>query len=59
MRSMLEKADSEKRGLNDEEGKQFDKFRARADALEVAITRSKPLPTLSAICLALLLKVKA
>ncbi|MCV5901432.1 phage major capsid protein, partial [Escherichia coli] len=33
MRSMLEKADSEKRSLNDEEGKQFDELRAQADAL--------------------------
>lgn len=39
MRSMLEKADSEKRSLNDEEGKQFDELRARADALEVELTR--------------------
>lgn len=39
MRSMLEKADSEKRSLNDEEGKQFDELRAQADALEVEITR--------------------
>ncbi len=38
MRSMLEKADSEKRSLNDEEGKQFDELRAQADALEVEIT---------------------
>ena len=39
MRSMLDKADSEKRSLNDEEGKQFDELRAQADALEVEITR--------------------
>jgi HK97 family phage major capsid protein len=39
MRSMLEKADTEKRSLNDEEGKQFDELRAQADALEVEITR--------------------
>lgn len=39
MRSMLEKADNEKRSLNDEEGKQFDELRARADTLEVEITR--------------------
>ncbi|BET41782.1 phage major capsid protein [Atlantibacter hermannii] len=39
MRSMLDKADSEKRSLNDEEGKQFDELRAQADALETEITR--------------------
>lgn len=39
MRSLLDKADSEKRSLNDEEGKQFDELRARADALETEITR--------------------
>lgn len=39
MRSMLEKADSEKRSLNEEEGKKFDELRAQADALEVEITR--------------------
>ncbi|MCY0704761.1 phage major capsid protein, partial [Klebsiella pneumoniae] len=32
-------ADSEKRSLNDVEGKQFDGLRAQADALEVEITR--------------------
>ena len=58
MRSLLEKADSEKRSLNDEEGKQFDELRAQADALEVEITRLGPSPTISAICLVLLLKVK-
>lgn len=39
MRSMLDKADTEKRSLNDEEGKQFDELRAQADALETEITR--------------------
>lgn len=39
MRSMLDKADTEKRSLNDEEGKQFDELRAQADALDVEITR--------------------
>lgn len=29
MRSMLDKADTEKRSLNDEEGKQFDELRAQ------------------------------
>ncbi|WP_313069110.1 phage major capsid protein [Atlantibacter hermannii] len=41
MRSMLDKADSEKRSLNDEEGKQFDELRAQADALETEITRQE------------------
>ncbi|MCW4755999.1 phage major capsid protein [Enterobacter cloacae complex sp. IR5378] len=39
MRSMLDKADTEKRSLNDEEGKHFDELRAQADALETEITR--------------------
>lgn len=39
MRSMLDKADTEKRSLNEEEGKKFDELRAQADALEVEITR--------------------
>ncbi|HAU5457442.1 phage major capsid protein [Cronobacter sakazakii] len=39
MRSMLDKADSEKRSLNEEEGKKFDELRAQADALEVEINR--------------------
>jgi len=56
---MLEKATSEKRSLNDEEGKQFDEFRDRADALEIEITASESLPKISAICLARLLKIKA
>ncbi|ELI9764784.1 phage major capsid protein, partial [Escherichia coli] len=34
MRSLLEKADSENRSLNAEEGKQFDELRAKADALD-------------------------
>lgn len=59
MRSMLDKADTEKRSLNDEEGKQFDELRAQADALEVEITPLKPSPTISAICRVLPLKVKA
>jgi len=41
MRSILDKADSEKRSLNDEEGKQFDELRAQADALETEITRQE------------------
>lgn len=39
MRSMLDKADTEKRSLNEEEGKKFDELRAQADALEIEITR--------------------
>ncbi|HHL1525040.1 TPA: phage major capsid protein, partial [Klebsiella pneumoniae] len=39
MRSMLDKADTEKRSLNEEEGKKFDELRDHADALEVEITR--------------------
>ncbi|MCX8305111.1 phage major capsid protein [Enterobacter pseudoroggenkampii] len=39
MRSMLDKADTEKRSLNEEEGKKFDELRAQADSLEVEITR--------------------
>ena len=57
MRSMLDKADTEKRSLNEEEGKKFDELRAQADALEVEITVLKPSPTISAICLVLPLKV--
>lgn len=39
MRSLLEKADSENRSLNAEEGKQFDELRAKADALDTEISR--------------------
>lgn len=39
MRSMLDKADTEKRSLNEEEDKKFDELRDHADALEVEITR--------------------
>ena len=39
MRSMLDKADTEKRSLNEEEGNKFDELRAQADSLEVEITR--------------------
>lgn len=39
MRSLLDKADTEKRSLNEEEGKKFDELRAQADALEIEITR--------------------
>jgi len=39
MRALLDKADSEKRSLNDEEGQQFDELRSRADALDVEISR--------------------
>lgn len=36
---MLEKADSGKRSLDEEEDKQFDELCARADTLEVEINR--------------------
>ncbi|EKC3891189.1 phage major capsid protein, partial [Escherichia coli] len=39
MRSLLEKADSENRSLNDDEGKQFDELRAKADSLDTEISR--------------------
>lgn len=39
MRSLLDKADSEKRSLNDDEGKQFDEYRARVDSLDIEISR--------------------
>lgn len=58
MRSMLEKADSEKRSLNDEEGKQFDELRAQLMRLKLKLPALRPSPTISAICTVLLLKVK-
>ena len=39
MRSLLDKAETEKRSLNDEEGKQFDELRAQAESLDVEIAR--------------------
>ncbi|CUA62981.1 phage major capsid protein, HK97 family [Escherichia coli 3-267-03_S4_C2] len=39
MRSLLEKADSENRSLTDDEGKQFDELRAKADSLDTEISR--------------------
>ncbi len=39
MRSLLEKADSENRSLTDDEGKQFDELRAKADSLDTDISR--------------------
>lgn len=39
MRSLLEKADSGNRSLNDDEGKQFDELRAKADSLDIEISR--------------------
>ncbi len=41
MRSLLEKADSENRSLNDDEGKQFDELRAKADSLDTEISTQK------------------
>lgn len=38
MRTLLEKADSEKYSLTDEEGKQFDELRSKADSLDIEIT---------------------
>ncbi|ECC6922469.1 phage major capsid protein, partial [Salmonella enterica] len=43
MRTMLEKADSEKRSLNDDEGQQFDELRTKATALDVEISRYEAL----------------
>lgn len=43
MRTMLEKADSEKRSLNDDEGQQFDELRTQAAALDVEISRYEAL----------------
>ncbi|WP_333854154.1 phage major capsid protein [Leclercia sp.] len=39
MRSLLDKAETEKRSLSDEEGKQFDELRAQAETLDVEIAR--------------------
>lgn len=39
MRTILDKADSEKRSLNNEEGQQFDELRTQAAALDVDISR--------------------
>ncbi len=39
MRNLLEKADSEKRSLTDEEGTQFDELRIRAGTLDTEISR--------------------
>lgn len=39
MRTLLEKADSEKRSLTDEEGSQFDELRTRAQTLDTEISR--------------------
>lgn len=57
MRSMLDKADTEKRSLNEEEGKKFDELRARLMRLKLKSPVLKPSPTISAICLVLPLKV--
>ncbi|EIE0341977.1 phage major capsid protein [Salmonella enterica] len=43
MRTMLDKADNEKRSLNDEEGQQFDELRTQAAALDVDISRYEAL----------------
>lgn len=57
MRSMLDKADTEKRSLNEEEGKKFDELRARLMPSKLRSPVLKPSPTISAICTALPLKV--
>lgn len=44
MRTQLEKADSEKRSLTDEEGKQFDELRTRAQSLDTDISRYEAFP---------------
>jgi hypothetical protein len=49
---------TEKRSLNDEEGKQFDELRAQADALEVEITRLEAVADDQRNLPVLLLKVK-
>ncbi|EKF2118736.1 phage major capsid protein [Salmonella enterica] len=43
MRTMLDKADNEKRSLNDDEGRQFDELRTQATALDVDISRYEAL----------------
>lgn len=43
MRTMLDKADNEKRSLNDDEGRQFDELRTQAAALDVDISRYEAL----------------
>ncbi|EAM9431703.1 phage major capsid protein [Salmonella enterica] len=43
MRTMLDKADNEKRSLNDEEGQQFDELRTQTAALDVDISRYETL----------------
>lgn len=57
MRSMLDKADTEKRNLNEEEGKKFDEPAPRQIRLKLKSPALKPLPTFSEICLVLPLKV--
>lgn len=43
MRSIMNKAEDEKRNLNDEEGKQFDEFRTKAESLDIEISRLEAL----------------
>ncbi|MFU1851834.1 phage major capsid protein [Citrobacter portucalensis] len=45
MRTLLEKADSEKRSLTDEEGSQFDELRTRAQTLDTDISRYEAIAT--------------
>ena len=57
MRSMLDKADTEKRSLNEEEGKSSMNSAPRLMRLKLKSPVLKPSPTISAICLVLPLKV--
>ncbi len=57
MRSMLDKADTEKRSLNEEEGKSSTNSAHRLMRLKLKSTALKPSPTISAICPVLPLKV--
>jgi hypothetical protein len=58
MRSMLDKADTEKRSLNEEEGKSSTNSAPRLMRLKLKSPVLKPSPTISAICLVLPLKVR-
>ena len=57
MRSMLDKADTEKRSLNEEEGKSSTNSAPGLMRLKLKSPVLKPSPTISAICPVLPLKV--
>ena len=57
MRSMLDKADTEKRSLNEEEGKSSTNSAPELMRLKLKLPALKPSPTISAICPVLPLKV--